>query len=139
MNLKIVGTSMALVLLAGCGTTTTNVRRTWVDPATITDEAKYEQDFGQCRELALAVYREEQEARRAAIPAGAVVGAVVGAALGSAIAPSGSGGEMTRYGAAVGGLSGAGAAANGAGPKPTDVMLGAMRECLRGRGYRPIR
>ena len=131
-------TMAAVLLITGCASSD-QVRRTWVDPASISDPVKYDADFTQCRDLAKQVYSEEQEARRAAIPAGVIVGTLVGAALGSAIAPSGSGGDLTRFGAVAGGLSGAGAVANAPGTSPAEVMLGAMRECLRGRGYRTIR
>lgn len=125
---------LSLLLLAGCATGTQ--RTTWVDPASITDQAAYDRDHEECRAVAVQIFREEQQAQRGAAVATAVVGAAAGAALGSAVAPSGAKGELTRFGAVAGGLSGAGAASS---PSTGGVMLHAMRECLRGRGYRPLR
>lgn len=121
-------------LVSGCATPT----RTWVDPASITDAAKYETDFKECDVLAGKVMLEAHIEQRNSMLLGALGGALIGAALGSAIAPSGHGGDLTRYGAVAGAAGGAGGGA-AAVTSPHDAAMIATRECLRGRGYHPIR
>lgn len=127
-------TALCIVMLAACSTP--ERRMTWVDPSTVKDAATYEKDYFECRSVAYQIFDEEKAARRDDAVRGAVVGAVVGAALGHAVAPSGSKGEITRFGAVAGGVAGA---ASPSGAPLGEVLLGAMRECLRGRGYRTLR
>jgi len=126
------------LLITGCASTE-HARKVWVDPASVSDQAKYSQDFDECKALAWQVFHEDQDAQRAAIPGGMVAGALIGAALGGAIAPRGMGGDIARFGAVEGAVAGGAAAARDSGADPVRSMMIAMRECLRGRGYRPIR
>ena len=126
------------LLSTGC-VSTEHARKVWVDPASVSDQAKYAQDFDECRALGWQVFHEDQAARQAAVPGGMLVGALIGAALGGALAPRGMGGDIARFGAVEGAVAGGAAAARDSGADPARSMLTAMRECLRGRGYRTLR
>lgn len=105
--------------LAGCASTD----RVIVDPQGI-DQAKYQQDLAECRQVADQVGTGRDAAE------GAVGGAVIGGLLGAIFGNSRS--------AAVG--AGAGAVVGGAG-KAGDAQQEkekVLKNCMRGRGYRVL-
>jgi len=126
--------SVAALALSGCATSES--RRTWVDPASIGDQAKYDLDHEQCRKEAMVTYHREAEARNAEMPGAVVAGAVGGALLGAAIMPVGVG---IGAGTVVGSSAAESATANVSERRPIDSMMMSMRECLQEHGYTPIR
>lgn len=120
----------ALALLAACGPQIPGrAPDPIVDPATIKDQAKYQTDLADCRQLSDQAGAVEGGAEGAGI--GAVGGAALGAITGAVF-------HAPAAGAVLGGASGA--AAGGT----TGAMLNYMRQrmvlmnCVIGRGYRPL-
>jgi hypothetical protein len=102
-----------------------------VDPATIVDRARYEQDLSECA----AIADQNMKSHRAAT--GAVGGGLFGAGLGALLSWifGGSAGTGAAAGAVIGGVGGA---ASGAGAAEVDYET-IYRNCMIGRGWRVLR
>ncbi len=133
--------SLVLVLaLPGCATRIAadpNERPTLVDPAR-TDMGAYRRDYGECAALANQVDAGEVAGSGAAAGAvaGALVGTLIGAVIGYAVNDTATG---MRVGASLGGIEGALGGSSGAYGAARADQEGALRNCLRGRGYNLIR
>lgn len=142
MDIRAAGVTAVLftVLLSGCASQISrnpHSRPTLVDPAR-TDMAAYERDYDGC--VALANQTDAGQAAGSGAAGGAMAGALVGALLGAVIGHAfNDTAAGARYGAALGGVEGGiGGAAGSYGAARVDQET-ALRNCLRGRGYSPIR
>jgi len=132
---------LAIVLtLPGCATRIAadpNERPTLVDPAR-TDMTAYRKDYGECVVLANQVDAGQVAGGGAAAGAvaGALVGTLIGAVIGYAVNDTATG---MRVGASLGGIEGALGGSSGAYGAARADQEGALRNCLRGRGYNLIR
>ncbi len=114
---------LAAAILAGCAVPMHNYQ-----PLVDTDitSAQYQRDLEDCRAYAMTKPSAENSAA-----VGAVIGALAGVAL---LALSGGrdgwGNEVAAVGAAVGGVQGYAAGAQG--------QQGVVKRCLAGRGYRVL-
>jgi outer membrane lipoprotein SlyB len=107
--------------LAGCAQSYQPV----VDPKGV-DNAKYQQDLAECRQLAEQVNPYERAAVGTAI--GAIGGAALGAVTGAVVGSPGAGAAI---GAGAGGLTGA-AVGGGTGVEQQKKIID---NCLKNRGY----
>jgi hypothetical protein len=107
--------------LAGCAQSYQPV----VDPKGV-DNAKYQQDLAECRQLAEQVNPYERAAVGTAI--GAIGGAALGAVTGAVVGSPGAGAAI---GAGAGGLTGA-AVGGGGGVEQQKKIID---NCLKNRGY----
>ena len=128
------------VLISGCAATVPvnpNERPTLVDPAR-TNMGAYQMDYGQCAQLANQTDAQQASASNAF--AGAAFGAFVGAALGAIVgAAFGDAGGGAAWGASFGAVDGAASGAAGGYSAGRIDQETALRNCLRGRGYKIIR
>lgn len=109
-----------IFICIGCATYRPIVDMSEVDPA------KYEQDLKECQEYATQISPIGNATTGALIGAGAgaILGAIVGSFFGDAE-------ELAAFGAAIGGVQGAGGgAAQGMG-----TQIDIIRRCMQGRGY----
>jgi hypothetical protein len=109
----------ATAILAGCAA---DQYRPVVDPVSIHDSGKYENDLNDCQAYARRVDPAASAAQNAV--AGAILGALIGVAIGDR-------GSYARYGATVGAANGATAGAANA--QLTQVRI--IQNCMAGRGY----
>ncbi len=120
----------ALAVLAGGCTTTQERVQNRVDPASISDNERYQQDVAECTRLA---DQSQTETNRDMATRG-VVGGLLGAATGAAIGAAVGGGSGAATGAAVGGATGVvGGAVTTQGHR--DEVI---RNCLQNRGYKTL-
>lgn len=124
--------SMALVAVlalaaGGCATTQDRVVNR-IDPISITDGEKYQQDVAECTRLADQAQAQTNQERATRGVVGGLLGAATGAAIGAAVG----GGAGAATGAAVGGTTGVvGGAVTADNHRDTVI-----RNCLQNRGYR---
>ncbi len=110
---------IAVLALAGCASSD----RVIVDPQGV-DQAKYQQDLADCRQVAGQVGTGRDAAE------GAVGGAVLGGLLGAIFGNSHTAGMGAGAGAVIGGAGKAGDA-----QQEKEKVL---KNCMRGRGYRVL-
>jgi len=124
------GLVLGSTALSGCAAGGDYYRRSWVDPATAPDQAKYITDLEECRLLAKAVFDESRDKARASRTdrfGATAIGVVTGSI---AAGPAG---------AIIGGSAGMTAVDTDGLRHHLDVLDTANRECLRGRGYATLR
>lgn len=122
---------LAALLVAASACTTTQERvQNRVDPVSISDNERYQQDVAECTRLA---DNAQTETYRDGATRG-VVGGLLGAATGAAIGAAVGGGSGAATGAAVGGGVGVvGGAATTQSNRDTVI-----RNCLQNRGYKTL-
>jgi len=121
---------VALLMAASACTTTQERVQNRVDPGSISDNERYQQDVAECTRLA---DNEQTQTNRDMATRG-VVGGLLGAATGAAIGAAVGGGHGAATGAAVGGGVGVvGGAATTQGHR--DEVI---RNCLQNRGYKTL-
>lgn len=128
---RIIVLTMGFLLLCSCAAGNLQTMRSRcagrVDPISVNDQQKYEQDFAECTQYAadwLTKAQGEAVAR-------AFIGGLVGAAAGAAIGGSIGGNRGARYGAGIGATHGSigGAAST---PNYAEVVFG---NCMLNRDY----
>lgn len=117
------------VLASGCTTTQERVQNR-VDPASISDNERYQQDVAECTRLADQAQTETNRDMATRGFVGGLLGAATGAAIGAAVG----GGSGAATGAAIGGGTGVvGGAVTTQGHR--DEVI---RNCLQNRGYKTL-
>jgi outer membrane lipoprotein SlyB len=112
-------TALFAPFLASCAST----ERVVVDTKNV-DPAQYQQDLGECKQVAAQVSTGRDATE------GAVGGAVIGGVLGAILGNSSTAGRMAGGGAVIGGASKAGSA--------QQEKEQVIKNCMRGRGYRVL-
>jgi hypothetical protein len=120
----------ALMVASTACTTTQERVQNRIDPGTISDNERYQNDVAECTRLA----DNEQSQTNKDMATRSVVGGLLGAATGAAIGAAVGGGSGAATGAAVGGATGVvGGAVTTQGHR--DEVIG---NCLRNRGYKTL-